>query len=114
MNTGVHYFDQHMEKAPLHQFEPAFQAVALMNPEESFHDVDIVVSRTTLHDLMKFLGDKSNQPFQLDLDMVRSILFIGRNIVKTKSPPPKNSFGRNFESDFTKEDPELENAEGHY
>jgi len=113
-DAGLHYNDQHMEKAYLHQFEPAYQAVSIMNPEETFDDVDFVVSRTTLHDLSKFLGGKSNQPFQLDLDMVNNTLFLGRKLYKPMSRSPENTFGRNFESAFTEEDPELEAAEGHY
>lgn len=46
-DTGKGWKDQHISRVVDFQFEP-LQALTVMNPDVRFHDVDVVVRRTTL------------------------------------------------------------------
>ena len=113
-DTGLHYIDQHTHRVPKHQYEPVFQALAVVNPDVRFNNVDIVVNRSSLQNLLKFVNDKAFQAFHLDLDIEGSTLFIGRKVYKGRVSSAPGSYGRNFEATFTTEDPELEDASGHH
>lgn len=113
-DEGSHYVDQHADRVPTYQFEPIFQALAIMNSNVRFDDIDIVVNRNTLQKLFTFASYKrSSSAFHLDLDLIDNTLFIGRKerhaMTKTSS-----GFGRNFETDFTSEDATLPDAMGHH
>ncbi|KAH7392005.1 hypothetical protein DE146DRAFT_722949 [Phaeosphaeria sp. MPI-PUGE-AT-0046c] len=113
-DTGLHWIDQHAGRVPTHQFEPVFQALAALQSDERFDDVDIVVNRGSLQQLLKWVNHKSHQAFHLDLDIVGNTLFLGRKVKKPKAASSADSYGRSFEEFFTIEDPELENADGHH
>jgi hypothetical protein len=113
-DSGKHFVDQHGYRVPKWQFEPIFQALAIMNPTKRFDDIDIVVNRNTLQKLFAFGSFKrSYDAFHVDLDIIGNTLFIGR---KERHPQSdRNSgYGRTFETDFTAEDPELLDVHGHH
>jgi hypothetical protein len=113
-DTGRHYRDQHTRRVPLYQFEPIFQALAVMNPDLRFNDVDIVANRSSLQSLHEFAQGKKKQEFHLDLNMVGKTLFMGRKVKDAMTTSPPGSYGRNFEDQWTTEDLDLEDAEGHH
>ncbi|KAF1918951.1 hypothetical protein BDU57DRAFT_430973, partial [Ampelomyces quisqualis] len=113
-DNGQYWLDQHAERVPAHQFEPMFQALSLLNPDMRFDDIDVVVNRSTLQQLLKVLNNKSSQNFHLDLNMVGTTLFLGRKVLRARVGSPEGSYGHSFERHFTSEDPELEDAEGHH
>jgi hypothetical protein len=85
-----------------------------MNPTARFNDVDIVVNRNSLRKFLAFVSFKRGEgQFHVDLIMVHNTLFIGRKEAKAK-PEHNHGYGHNFESEFTTDDPELPEAEGHY
>jgi hypothetical protein len=100
-DTGYHFMDEHAERAPIYQYEPAFQAMALMSPDTRLNDVDIVINRTTILNLIKFLKGTSFQEFHLHLDFEKNTLFIGRQVRNAKVRSTPNSYGRNFEAALT-------------
>ena len=111
---GEHWVDQHAERVPRFQFEPIFQALAIMNPNVRFNDVDIVVNRNTLQKLYDFASFKrSYRQFHVDLDLIGTTLFIGRK-EKNSITEAQGGYGRNFEYEFTSEDPSLNKADGHH
>lgn len=112
-DRGSHWCDQHGHRVPRHQFEPLFQALAVMNPTVRFSDVDIVINRNTLQKLYKFASFKRGTAFYVDLDMVQKTLFISRREAKAKTTQC-SGYGRNFEAVFTTQDPQLPQAEGHH
>ncbi|KAF1842879.1 uncharacterized protein K460DRAFT_257533, partial [Cucurbitaria berberidis CBS 394.84] len=113
-DKGAHWVDQHGDKVPRFQFEPVFQALAIMNPNVRFDDVDIVVNRNTLQKLYSFASFKrSYKQFYIDLDMVGKTLFIGRRERNASTTSP-SGYGRNFENKFTSVDPSLVDADGHH
>jgi hypothetical protein len=112
-DTGFHWCDQHGHRVPRHQFEPVFQALATMNPTVRCNDVDVVVNRNTLQKLYKFASFKRGKAFYVDLDMIENTLFISRRESKAKTKQ-YTGYGRNFETAFTTEDPQLPQAEGHH
>jgi hypothetical protein len=113
-DEGRHWIDQHAARAAVHQFEPLFQALFVANPELRFDDIDIVINRTTLLNLLKFVSKKSVQAFHFTLDLIGKTLFVGRKVAHAKGSPAEGSCGHNFEKEFTTEDPDLEDAEGHH
>ncbi|CAN9163412.1 unnamed protein product [Alternaria alternata] len=84
-DTGYHFMDEHAERAPVYQYEPAFQAMAVMSPDTRLNDVDVVINRTTILNLIKFLKGTSFQEFHLHLDFEKNTLFIGRQAALTES-----------------------------
>ncbi|KAL1801559.1 hypothetical protein ACET3X_001901 [Alternaria dauci] len=111
-DTGYHFMDEHAERAPKYQYEPAFQAVAVMSPDTRFNDVDIVINRTTILNLIRFLKGTSFQGFHLNLDFERNTLFIGRQVRNAKVRSAPNSYGRNFETALTES--EIDGATSHH
>jgi hypothetical protein len=113
-DSGFYWCDQHAHRVPRHQFEPVFQALAVMNPTAQFNNVDIVVNRNSLRKFLAFVSfNRGEGQFHVDLTMVHNTLFIGRKEAKAK-PQNKRGYGHNFESEFTTDDPELPEAEGHH
>jgi hypothetical protein len=113
-DAGRHWVDQHAARAPTHQFEPIFQSLSVLSPAIRFDDIDIVVNRSSLQMLLKYLNAKSSQPLLLDLDIVSNTLFLGRRVRHAKVASMPGSYGRSFEEYFTAEDPRLEGADGHH
>lgn len=114
-DTGEAWKDQHVSRVFDFQFEPAFQAMSVMNPSVRFHGVDILVGRSTMLLLRQVAEGKDKQVFSLDLKMVAKTLCIhskgsGRVAV------PKQSYGRNFEEQFTEpiESAEDTNPDGYH
>ncbi|RMZ70000.1 Geranylgeranyl pyrophosphate synthetase [Pyrenophora seminiperda CCB06] len=85
-DNGKHCTDQNVYKSPSHPFEPAFQAIAVMNPDYRFDDIDSV------------LQGPASQAFVMSFHVVGNTLIVGRRM---KSPT-------------TQVDPDLEDAEGHH
>jgi hypothetical protein len=114
LDSGRHWVDQHAKRVPKHQFEPVFQALTVVNPEVLFNDVDIVVNRSSLMMLVRFLRNQSSQAFHLDLDIVQNTLFLGRKVKNAMVESTEGSYGRTFENHFTAEDAQLQDADGHH
>jgi hypothetical protein len=113
-DTGRHWVDQHAVRAPTHQFEPIFQSLSVLSPSLRFNAIDIVVNRSSLQMLLRYLNAKSSQPLLLDLDIVSNTLFLGRRVRHAKVASMPGSYGRSFEEYFTAEDPRLDGADGHH
>ncbi|KAF3038310.1 hypothetical protein E8E12_005428 [Didymella heteroderae] len=111
-DTSFHWCDQHGYRVPRHQFEPVFQALAVMNPAVRLDDVDIV-NYNTLQKLCSFASFKRGQAFYVDLDMVQDTFFIRRREAKAKTKQ-NSGYGRIFEETFTTEDPGISQAKGHH
>ena len=93
-----------------------FQEIAVMNPEFRLDNIEIVVNRTVLENLMKFIRNNSFQDFHLDLDMEGDTLFVGRKTRYAKGGNPEEAFstGAGFEAMFATQDPELDDVDGHH
>ncbi|KAE8831401.1 hypothetical protein PTNB73_09059 [Pyrenophora teres f. teres] len=111
-DNGTFFMDEHTEHAPKHQYEPAFQAIVVMNPSIRFNDIDIVTNRTTILLLLRFVKGVSFQAFHLDLDFENNTLFIGRKVLHAKGHSKPGSYGRNFEAALTKN--EIEGTTSHH
>ncbi|CAN9365893.1 unnamed protein product [Alternaria alternata] len=94
------------------EYEPAFQAMAVMSPDTRLNDVDVVINRTTILNLIKFLKGTSFQEFHLHLDFEKNTLFIGRQVRNAKVRSTRNSYGRNFEAALTES--EIDGATTHH
>jgi hypothetical protein len=113
-DSGLFWHDQHAYRVPRYQFEPVFQALAVMNPTVRFNDVDTVANGTSLHKLLSFASFKRGEgQFHVDLNMVHNTLFIGRK-EKTAKLERGQGYKWNFISEFTTEDPDLPEVEGHH
>ena len=81
-------------------------------PDIRFNDVDVVINRTTMLNLMKCVKNASFQAFHLDLDLEKNTLFIGRKVRNVKVRSAANTYGRNFETALT--DTEINGAKSHH
>jgi hypothetical protein len=84
------------------------------SPSIRLNDVQIVANRTALMSLVNFCNNNANQSFHLELIMVGDTLTIARKVKNAKGQSAENAFGRNFESQCTKKNSELEDVTGHH
>ncbi|KAI8941185.1 hypothetical protein NX059_002422 [Plenodomus lindquistii] len=113
-DKGMYWVDQNGDRVAKFQFEPIFQALAVMNPTVRFEEVDVVVNRNTLQKLYSFVQYKrSYSQFFVDLDMIGNTMFIGRR-EKNAKIWTQSGHGRSFEKMFTTEDPDLKDVDGHH
>ncbi len=91
-----------------------FHALSVMAPNTSFHNVDVLADRNNLRILLEFAQGKSNGPFRLNLYLVFNTLIIVRRESRWWKLADGNSFGFNFERDFTKTADDMEDATSHY
>ncbi|KAF1829125.1 hypothetical protein BDW02DRAFT_457340, partial [Decorospora gaudefroyi] len=114
-DTGSHYVDQHAVKFRQHQFEPAFQAIAVRNPSKRFDDIDIVINRGSMSTLLQFSKGLTSPAFTMTLHTIGKTLIIGRMVKKGQVGSAVGSYGRNFETAWTQQmEPDLQDADGHH
>ena len=116
-DSGHQYIDRNAFHVPKHPFEPAFQAMLNMSPNVRFDDIDIIVNRNSLRKLLDFASGKRQDPFRMDLNMVKDTLFISRRERKARQiihGTPNAGYGHNLEKAFTKPDNELEDSGSHH
>lgn len=100
-DSGEAWKDQHLARVRTFQFEPIFQALSIMNPNVRFNNVDIVIGRSNLLQLLHFVEGKDRQTFALDLKLINKTLFVHTKGGKGRVSATKDSYGRNFERQFT-------------
>lgn len=116
-DSGLQYTDQNAARVPKYPFEPAFRAMAVMNPTLNLSDADIVLNRNSLRKLLDFAGGKRQDPFRMRLSMLGRTLFIERNersakmMIHGKSGP---GYGHSFERMFTTPGEGLEDSSSHH
>lgn len=116
-DKGVFFVDQNAARIPKYPFEPMFQAAAVMNPQFTFDDVDIVVNRNSLRKLLDFSCGHSLDSFRLSLLMVNNTLFIERNERSARellTGSNQRGWGHNFEKTFTKFPVGEDESSGHH
>ncbi|RMZ73491.1 geranylgeranyl pyrophosphate synthetase [Pyrenophora seminiperda CCB06] len=103
-DTGRHFVDQNAYHVPKYPFEPAFQALSIMNPNISLSAVDIITNRNSLRKLLDFSAGKRLDPFAMGLDMINETLVLSRMEVSARQMVrggPNSGYGHNFEKAFT-------------
>ncbi|KAJ6787649.1 hypothetical protein PWT90_06884 [Aphanocladium album] len=91
-------------RLPEYPFEIVFRATEIVNPQFSFHDVDVVVNRNSLRKLLEFCDGKVSESFKVNLLLVKNTLFIERcesSAVKLLYGSAQSGWGRNFEKACT-------------
>lgn len=97
--SGDNFIDAHAYSRHTQQFEPAFQALMLMNSDARFTDVDIRTNRNNLLTLLGFVSCERSDQFGLNLHIVGKTLILGR---KDKIEAYRTSpLGPAFEERFT-------------
>lgn len=116
-DTGYSSEDAKAAKLPEFPFEPAFRALATMNPSMKLDDVNIITRRNSLRKLLDFAAGKIQDPFRMDLHMVNDTLFINRKepsaafmIYGAHNP----GYGHSFEAEFTKPHTGLDQSHSHH
>jgi hypothetical protein len=111
---GLHYVDQHGFRVPCYQFEPLFQACAIMNRKKRFDNIDVVINRSSIRKLLTFAsGERDYSAFHMDVDLIDNTLFLGRRERYAKAVS-RDSCDRTFEATFTAADSNLPGADGHH
>ncbi|KAF1941223.1 hypothetical protein EJ02DRAFT_348267 [Clathrospora elynae] len=116
-DTGQQFIDQNAYRVPRYPFEPAFQAMAIMNPSVRLNDVDIIANRNSLRKLLDFAAGKGQDPFCMGLHMINDTLVISRKerCARHMIHGAANSgYGHNFEKAFTAPDEGMDNSSSHH
>ncbi|KAK3618029.1 hypothetical protein LTR22_026515 [Elasticomyces elasticus] len=90
----------------------------VMNPQRQLDDVDIIANRNSLRKLLDFAAGRSQEPFRIDLHLVRQTLFLTRReesaLIMTGGRRNTGGYGQNFEKTFTTPVPGLESSSSHH
>lgn len=113
-DSGFHPTDYNYVRQPRDPFSAVFQAMALMNPDYAFNNVDILADRNNLRVLLEFVQGKTVGPFRLDLYMVFGTLVIVRREEGFWRRSNGTGYGFNFEKHFTTPTPDMTDATSHY
>ncbi|KAK5689250.1 hypothetical protein LTR17_026400 [Elasticomyces elasticus] len=117
-DEGPRLVDQHAYRLPKYPFEPVFCAMDVMNPQRQLDDVDIIANRNSLRKLLDFAAGRSQEPFRIDLHLVRQTLFLTRReesaLIMTGGRRNTGGYGQNFEKTFTTPVAGLESSSSHH
>jgi hypothetical protein len=113
-DSGFQYQDYNYARQPRNPYSPMFQALNVMNPGYTFHDIDILADRNNLRVLLEFAQGKANGPFRLNIYLVFNTLVIVRRESRWWKHSDGQSYGINFERDFTKTTDDMRDATSHY
>ncbi|KAK5685663.1 hypothetical protein LTR17_027030 [Elasticomyces elasticus] len=117
-DEGPRLVDQHAYRLPKYPFEPIFCAMDVMNPQRQLDDVDIIANRNSLRKLLDFAAGRSQEPFRIDLHLVRQTLFLTRReesaLIMTSGRRNTGGYGQNFEKTFTTPVAGLESSSSHH
>ncbi|KAK5709768.1 hypothetical protein LTR17_019482 [Elasticomyces elasticus] len=116
-DEGPRLVDHHAYGLPKYPFEPVFCAMDVMNPQRQLDDVDIIANRNSLRKLLDFAASRSQEPFRIDLHLVRQTLFLTRReksaLIMTGGRRNTGGYGQNFKKTFTTPVAGLESSSGH-
>lgn len=115
-DRGYFFHCQNAARVPRQPLEPLFRAATVANPHFRFNDVDVVISRNSLVDLLDFCGGRTQQAFQLKLSMVRNSLLVEGRARRACffTSGDLSGYGRNFERVFTRHPPEMRDCTEHF
>ncbi|KAI8938538.1 hypothetical protein NX059_004424 [Plenodomus lindquistii] len=116
-DSGLTFIDQNASRVPKYPFEPAFRAMAAMNPDVRLNDVDVVLNRNSLRKLLDFAAGKRQDPWRMGLCMVRDTLFITRNERKASMMIHNKGgagYGHSFEKAFTTPGEGMDESSSHH
>ncbi|KAJ5022285.1 hypothetical protein J3E71DRAFT_353072 [Bipolaris maydis] len=113
-DSGFQYQDYNYARKPKNPYSPMFQALSVMNPNFTFHDVDILADRNNLRVLLEVAQGKANGPFRLNVYLVFNTLVIVRRESRWWKLSDGHSYGINFERDFTTTTDDMRDATSHY
>jgi hypothetical protein len=116
-DSGFQFVDQNAFRVPRYPFEPVFQALSIMNPNIRLDETDIIVNRNSLRKLLDFAAEKRQDPFRMDLHMVKDTLFISRKEKKDRlmiHGSRNTGYGHSLEDVFTKPEEGLETSSSHH
>ncbi|KAF2275376.1 uncharacterized protein EI97DRAFT_73383 [Westerdykella ornata] len=72
-----HFVNENAFRAAEHQFEPVFQAMAIMKPDMRMNDVDVVSDRGSMQRLLDYTATRSvRRPYLIAAQRVRNTLFL--------------------------------------
>lgn len=88
-----------------------------MNPHVQLDEIDIILNRNSLRKLLDFAAGKRQDPFRMDLHMVKDTLFISRKERNARLMiygAANSGYGHNFENAFTKPEDGLDHSSSHH
>lgn len=113
-DQGFHPTDYNYVRQPRDPFSAIFHAMAVMNPDYAFNNVDVLADRNNLRVLLEFVQGKTVGPFRLDLYTIFGTLVIVRREDGFWRRSNGTGCGHNFEKHFTTSTPDMDDATSHY
>ncbi|KAF2196025.1 hypothetical protein GQ43DRAFT_384216, partial [Delitschia confertaspora ATCC 74209] len=116
-DSGYRFVEQNGFRVPKYSFEPAFQALGIMNPGTKVDNIDIFANRNSFRKLLHIVSGRRFDPFCMDLQMVKGTLFISRKEqdARTMIYGSLNSgYGHSLEDTFTTPEEGLDHSSSHH
>ena len=116
-NKGHQFVDRNASHVPKYPFEPLFQAISITNPNFRFDNIDIIANRNSFRKFLDFVTGRRQDPFCMDLHLVKNTLVIGRRERNARSMiygAPNSGYGHSFERAFTVPEAGLDHSSSHH
>lgn len=93
-------------------WRPMFRALDIMRPGYKLDDVDVIINRSTLQNILYFVDGRSNRDFRLDVAKLGNTLLV--TPVLRSAHDRNQNFGRVFEQNFTQGCTNAQNSGTHH
>ncbi|KAI9767393.1 MAG: hypothetical protein M1839_004512 [Geoglossum umbratile] len=116
-DEGTFFVDQNTARCPEYPAEALFRSLAIMRPDFSMRDVDLVTDRNCLRKLLRFASGSTDRSFRIDISIVCGTMIFRRWEEETRQTilgSQHIGYGHNFESESTTFDPNLRESCGHH
>ncbi|KAJ9611742.1 hypothetical protein H2200_004926 [Cladophialophora chaetospira] len=116
-DEGTYLTDQNAARCAMYPTEPLFRSLAVMQPDLSMREFDIVTDSNCLRKLLRFVTLAVDRSFRIDVQVQGGVIFFGRwepAIKHTILGQYHIGFGHNFRKAMTLFDDGLQDSSGHY
>jgi hypothetical protein len=116
-DEGTFFIDQNSARCPEHPADALFRSLAVMRPDFSMQDVDLVTDRNCLRKLLRFVSQNVDKSFRIDINIVGGVMIFRRWEEETRQTVLGSQhigYGYGFDAASTAFDPELRGSCGHH
>ncbi|KAI9766467.1 MAG: hypothetical protein M1840_006574 [Geoglossum simile] len=116
-DQGTFFVDQNSARCPENPADALFRSLAIMRPDFSMRDVDLVTDRNCLRKLLRFIARNTDISFRIDINIVGGVMIFRRweeETSQTVRGLQHIGYGYNFEAESTAFDPDLAGSRGHH
>ncbi|ETI25223.1 hypothetical protein G647_04596 [Cladophialophora carrionii CBS 160.54] len=116
-DQGAYFIDQNTARCATYPAEALFRSLAVMQPDLSMRDFDLVTDRNCLRKLLRFVCADVDQTFRIDVQLQGDVMFLCRWEAELKRiirGHENFGYGHSFEHATTIFDKAIRDSTGHH